>query len=86
MEGYFNRSLEEQIVSERALIERINRKLKPDNVAVRVSRGWRSESAPGRHYELDTNRNEVTNHHFDLETYGRDCGTLAEYERLGRSL
>jgi hypothetical protein len=70
-------------VSERALLQRINRKLKPDLEAVKKTRGgWRRLSDLGDYYWVDYRRNFMLNHHLDLETVGHELGVLEEWEMV----
>ncbi|MEJ5370230.1 MAG: hypothetical protein WHT08_18110 [Bryobacteraceae bacterium] len=70
-------------VSERALIGRINRRLDRDNKKLFKSRpGSRLEANVGRFYVVDVWRNTVVDTHVDLESYGRELGVLAEWEKL----
>ena len=69
-------------VSEKALIGRINRRLKPDGELVRTARSLRAEHNVGRHYRLDVYRNLIVEMHVDLEELGRRVGALRQSERL----
>lgn len=70
-------------ISERALLARINRKLKPDYEALRRARedscGF---NELGRYFLLDLYRNAVVEMHVDLEMKGRELGVLRDYETL----
>jgi hypothetical protein len=66
-------------VSERALIQRINRKLGPEGKMLKVARS-RAESFVGRHYILDIKRSWIVAQHCDPEALGRKLGVLAEWE------
>jgi hypothetical protein len=69
-------------VSTRALVQRINRKLKAEGRALRTPRGGRARKSLGYHYILDVNRNAVVAHWCDLEKLGRDMGVLEAFESL----
>ena len=70
-------------VSERALLLRINRRLKSDLEAVKKTRGGpRRFSDLGDYYWVDYRRNFMLNHHLDLEAVGREMGVLAEWEMV----
>ena len=69
-------------VGRKALLARINRKLKPDLRTVRTLRGNRSRREVGDYYEVDLNRNAIVAMHVDLEDYARELGVLTEWERL----
>jgi len=71
-------------VTERALIQRINRKLRKDAEIMKVARGARAESNLGRYYTIDLHRNYLLHDHLDLETVGRELGVLAEFEHMVR--
>jgi hypothetical protein len=75
-------------VSERALLQRINRKLKPENETVKAARMYNANGVSyensnlGRFYSIDLERNHIIDHHIDLEAYGRELGVLAAWEEL----
>jgi hypothetical protein len=71
-------------VTERALIQRINRKLRQDGEVMKVARGAQAESQHGRYYTIDLHRNYLIHDHLDPETVGREIGVLAEYEHMVR--
>jgi hypothetical protein len=78
------------MVSERALIARINRKLKKDDVCLKKARGfhdanrghWYPDSNLGWYYTVDFMRNAIVHTHLDLEAYGRELEVLAGWEKL----
>jgi hypothetical protein len=67
-------------VSERAVIQRINRKLKSDNEMVRKARG--SARSLGEYYVIDFNRNWITGQNVDIEELARELGVLREWETV----
>lgn len=69
-------------VSERALLQRINRKLRREDEVLKVSRTARMVSSVGRYYVVDVLRNIVSCQHVDPESLGRDLGVLREWEEL----
>jgi hypothetical protein len=75
-------------VSVRALIQRINRKLRADADGapadeVHATRGQgRARLDLGDYYMLNTRRNFISEHHIDLEDFGRELKVLAAWERL----
>jgi len=69
-------------VTEGALIQRINRKLKPEMMALKVARTVRATLDVGRYYVLDHTRNFVVEKGVCLEQYGRQLGVLREYEEV----
>jgi hypothetical protein len=68
-------------VSERALIQRINRKLGESGLKIRAARP-RAVSSVGRYYVVDWRRNAIVDHHIDLEAYGRKHKVIQPYEGL----
>ena len=71
------------IVSERALFQRISRKLSHTNQQLCTSRTPRTELDCGRFYIVDKVRNVIAFKNIDLEAQGRDLGVLAAWEKLG---
>ena len=71
------------IVSERALAQRINRKLSGTNQRLCTARSPRMEQDCGRFYIIDTVRNMIAFKNINLEAQGRDLGVLAAWEKLG---
>jgi hypothetical protein len=69
-------------VTERALIQRINRKLEPGLERLKMSRTEHMEQQIGRYWVLDLNRNFVRHPHVNLETYARELGVLREWEAV----
>jgi hypothetical protein len=69
------------LVTPRALVQRINRALGPEE-AVRRSRTDRMEQDVGEYYVLNYSINAVTNVHVDLEELGRELGCLKPFETL----
>lgn len=75
-------------VSPRALIQRINRRLRRDADGdvpdiVRATRGRGNAWLDlGDYYLLDQRRNFVIKTHVDIEDLGRELKVLAEWERL----
>ena len=70
-------------VSERALIQRINRKLVKDGELVKKCREGRWDRELGDYYKIDfENSNVIVEKYVDLEETGRKLGVLAEYEKL----
>jgi hypothetical protein len=75
-------------ISERALFQRINRRLKKDGRALQTARGfsdgtyWHENTNLGRYYIVDVRRNFVVNHHLDLQELGRELEVLSPWEEL----
>lgn len=80
-------SMKKVPVSERAVIARLNRKLKADGRQLKTKRGnWRSDIS-GPYYLLDVERNIVVaggsvHSRIDLEEFARKSGALQEWEVL----
>lgn len=70
-------------ISERAVLARINRKLKPDNKQLKKckadSQGY---GELGDYYEVDLNLNAVTATHVDLQQRGTEMKVLADFEQI----
>ena len=69
-------------VTQHALIQRINRKLYPDDRVLKVSRGARMELDVGRYFVLNFRINGVVLRDADPEELGRDLGVLREHEHV----
>jgi hypothetical protein len=73
-------------VSLRALVQRVNRKLRPDNEALRATRpGTRAAVELGDFYILrygGAAGSNIIAHHVDPESYGRELGALAAHEHV----
>lgn len=75
-------------VSKRALIQRINRKLRADadgdSLAnqVKTARGAKARQQVGEYYLLNPRRNSIVETNIDLEQMGRKLEVLANWERL----
>lgn len=72
--------LRQQPVSRRALVQRINRRLRYDGQILRKARRWNSDT--GDNYILDTNTNFVVRGHVDLEQTARQLGVLSIAEEV----
>ena len=69
-------------VTERALKQRINRRLEKQGEVLKTLRGDRWYTDLGRHYILNIDHSFVVAGHIDLEKLGRELGAMAPYERL----
>jgi hypothetical protein len=67
-------------ISRRALIQRINRRLRPGR-KLRVSRGV-EEQQVGRYYVVDPDEGSVIQRMVDIEGLGRSLGVLRGWEEL----
>lgn len=69
-------------VTERALVQRINRRLAESGEQLKAYRGIRRQS-DGPYFVVDVQRNRITREHVrDLEALGRELGALEGWERL----
>jgi hypothetical protein len=69
------------VVTERALLQRINRKLRDKRQALKSPRG-RQYRELGNYYLLDLSRNSVIERDTDIEKLGRKLGVLQTWEKL----
>ena len=70
-------------VTERALMARINRKLKhEDRVLRRCGEGSRSYNTLGRYYVLDTHKNIVVDLQVDLSHLAGELDAMTPHEEL----
>ena len=73
-------------VSERALVQRINRALAKDEweppPILKKTRGARALVDLGEFYVIDQRRNLIVEKDVDLERYGRELGALEDWEEL----
>jgi len=69
-------------VSLRALIARINRKLRADDQMLKATRGERARGDLGDFYLLDFNRNIIRDQRVDPEELGRELGVLKPWETV----
>jgi hypothetical protein len=71
-------------VSQRALIQRINRALAPDDMVLKTSRNERMRLDVGDWYVVNTRINGIVQpyKHRDLEDIGRELGVLKDWERV----
>ena len=71
-------------ITERALLQRINRRLKQDAEQVRTARGDQAERDVGRYYIVNMKRNSIESMHVHLEKLGRELGVMQPWEELTR--
>jgi hypothetical protein len=70
-------------VSERALYQRIDRKLRADRQQMlKTSRSERMEQDMGRYYVIDMYRNVTVWHHVNLVSFARELGVIQPWEEL----
>lgn len=72
------------MVSERALMARVNRSLADSHGMVKKARGEYARRELGEFYLLDFNRNAILRQDLDLEDYAREIKVLLPYEKLYR--
>lgn len=70
-------------VSKRALLQRVNRNLKPGR-QVKATRGAQALKQLGEFYLIDPKRGVIVRHRLDLEEFAREIGALALWEELAR--
>jgi hypothetical protein len=69
-------------ISMRALIARINRKLKPEWKMLCASRGARAQQELGDYHVVNFHQNVIVDDHVDPEDLGRGLGVMRRYERI----
>jgi hypothetical protein len=69
-------------VSERATIQRINRRLKPDMCALKQTRGERARLEVGDWHVIDYTHNIIVAQNINLDSYAHEIGALAEHEEV----
>lgn len=79
---YWERMKVKRTVTEKALIARINRKLKKDSERLCKTRGQQARSNLGDYYILDWYRNWIVAYHCDLEGLGRELEVLGDEETV----
>ena len=72
------------MVSERALMARVNRSLADSQEMVKKARGEYARRELGEFYLLDFNRNAIMRQDLDLEDFAREIKVLLPYEKLYR--
>jgi len=70
------------LVSKRALIQRINRRLVREGEKLYATRGRKSFQDLGEFYIIDVGRNFVAQKDVDLEELGRELKVLSPWEKL----
>ena len=71
-----------KVVTEQALVKRINRALATEGRKIRKSRPQRGYCELGEYFEVDVNRNFVTSMHVDIEAWGRELEVLKPGESV----
>jgi hypothetical protein len=70
-------------ISERALIQRINRVLKKDGRRLKATRGNRWRSNLGDYYVVNTARNWIDWPDVNIESLGHELSCLKAWEQVG---
>ena len=71
-------------VTESALIQRLNRKLKADGAKLKTARSEGVERDVGRYFIVDVQRNFIAIQHVDLEELGRKLEVLKPWEEVAQ--
>jgi DNA-directed RNA polymerase subunit RPC12/RpoP len=69
-------------ITERALYQRLNRKLRQDGKQLRTARSEGVELDIGRYFIVDVNRNAITDQNVNLEELGRELGAIQPWEEM----
>jgi hypothetical protein len=73
------------VVSERALMARVNRSLAESYEMVKKTRGEYARRELGEFYLLNFFHNRIQRQNLDLEDFAREIKVLLPYEKLHRS-
>lgn len=68
-------------ISRRALIQRLQRALKEDELVLRTAHNERVRRKMGDYYTMDLRTSQVMETYVDLEDLGREYGVLKDYEK-----
>ena len=69
-------------VTMRSVIQRINRRLKPDREQLKTTRGERLRMEVGDYYVINYAKNFIAYKDVDPEQLGRELGVLKEWEQV----
>ena len=69
-------------VTMRAIVQRINRALEPNDQVLRKVRGARAEQELGEYYVLNFSRNYIVEKDVDPEMLARSLGVLSDAEAV----
>jgi len=69
-------------ITERALYQRISRKLKHDGEQLRTARSQNVELSVGRYFTVNVAHNYIDRQHLDLEVLGRNLGVIQPWEQV----
>ena len=70
-------------ITERALLQRLNRKLAGEDLIVKKTRAGRFAQELGEYFLLDFNHNRIVGKDVDLAAIGRERGVLQPWEIVG---
>lgn len=70
------------VVSERAILARINRKLASDREAIRKSRSVQMRASVGQFYRIDLMGNFISGYDIDLTRFAKELGVLRPWEEF----
>ena len=70
-------------ISQRALLQRLNRKLADEKLIVKKTRGEKLVREVGNYFLLDLHRNRIAEKDVDLPAMGRERGGLEPWESRG---
>ena len=69
-------------VTARALIQRINRALKPRDEMLKKARGARAQAEVGDYFVTDFRLNALVSSRVDIEALGRELKVLKDFEEV----
>jgi hypothetical protein len=69
-------------VTVRSVIQRINRRLKPEQEMLKTTRGRHLRNSVGDYYIVDFAHNWIKHPNVDPEQWGRELGVLHEWEEV----
>jgi hypothetical protein len=69
-------------VSLRAVIQRINRKLSPEEKVLKIARSQRTADVMGWYYTIDANGGWVIRKWVDIKQFAHELGVLKPWEEL----
>ena len=69
-------------ITEGALVQRINRKLKKNGELMRIARGQQVEQMFGRYFIANAERKTIVTHHVDLKSLARELNVVQPWEEL----
>jgi hypothetical protein len=73
---------EKVAVSERALLQRLNRRLRDEGIVIKKARGERAQLQVGDYFALKIVGNYIVDKDCDLEELGKQHGALQGWEEM----